>query len=97
MGWSLSGLEDPDVAGFLSSLRLGTRNVYGCGLKLFGQFYADKGAVSDFWILWSRIGFRLDAKEGVWSPKLLTVLRFGLVIAATCLKLLEFTLGQFKA
>ncbi|MGC8896545.1 MAG: tyrosine-type recombinase/integrase [Candidatus Bathyarchaeia archaeon] len=44
----MSGFEDPDVAAFLSSLRLGTGKVYECGLKLFRQFYADKGAVSDF-------------------------------------------------
>ncbi|MBS7612011.1 hypothetical protein KEJ27_07415 [Candidatus Bathyarchaeota archaeon] len=44
----MSGFEDLDVVGFLSSLRLGTSKVYGRGLKLFKQFYADKGAVSDF-------------------------------------------------
>ncbi|MEM2386139.1 MAG: hypothetical protein QXO67_04065 [Candidatus Bathyarchaeia archaeon] len=44
MGWS----DDVNLTSFLSVLKASTRNVYGRGLKLFEQFYADYGSLRDF-------------------------------------------------
>ena len=48
MGCALVELNELDVAGFLSMLKSGTRNVYGRGLKAFQQFYESQGSVRDF-------------------------------------------------
>ncbi|MEM3797943.1 MAG: hypothetical protein QXY74_05855, partial [Candidatus Bathyarchaeia archaeon] len=40
--------DDADLRDFLSVLRVSSRNVYGRGLKLFEQFYADYGSLRDF-------------------------------------------------
>ena len=48
MGCALVELNEPDVAGFLSMLKSGSRNVYGRGLKAFQQFYESQGSVRDF-------------------------------------------------
>ncbi|MGC8999221.1 MAG: hypothetical protein ACP5JW_07555, partial [Candidatus Bathyarchaeia archaeon] len=45
----MAGLDGCDeVAEFLSVLKVGTRNVYASGLKLFMQFYSSRGAIRDF-------------------------------------------------
>ncbi len=39
---------DSEVLEFLSVLKLGTRNVYGCGLEAFQEFYSCQGSIKDF-------------------------------------------------
>jgi len=39
---------DCEASEFLSVLKPGTRNVYGRGLRVFGQFYAGQGSIRDF-------------------------------------------------
>ena len=45
----MAGLAGSDeVAEFLSVLKVGTRGVYAAGLRLFWQYYSNKGSVGDF-------------------------------------------------
>ena len=53
----MEGLAGSDEAAeFLSVLKVGTRGVYAAGLRLFRQYYSDKGSIRDF----------LDGVEREW-------------------------------